>query len=60
MRTLILQNPEIGCRCIEAAKTVAANENATQEAVDAAARTLQAAAAALVKGWRCHRVECFG
>lgn len=34
---------------LEAAKTVAANENATQEAVDAAARTLQAAAAALVK-----------
>ena len=28
---------------LEAAKTVAANENATQEAVDAAARTLQAA-----------------
>ena len=34
---------------LEAAKTVAANKNATQEAVDAAARTLQAAAAALVK-----------
>ena len=34
---------------LETAKTVAANENATQEAVDAAARTLQAAAAALVK-----------
>ena len=34
---------------LEAAKTVAANENATQEAVDAAARALQAAAAALVK-----------